>query len=227
MEHIICSSDDVLIVLPSDHVFANESALRSALECAVEGAVQGEFVCFGVVPTGPDPSFGYLAGDDSKAPRPRLSGFVEKPSTTRARILMEQGWMWNSGMFVVKAGVFLEQARLFEPKMMESIERSLSGALLNDEILWPRVEAFIDAPWVSVDRGIMERTEVSTVVRLDAGWNDVGTWPRLWEASGLVDGQHLQLPQLSPDWLGEHPVTDEITLLSNPDGAYLVKRAPD
>lgn len=219
------SSDDILIVLPSDHVFASESALRSALECAVEGADQGEFVCFGVVPTDPDPSFGYLAGDGSEAQRSRLSGFIEKPSIRRAHLLIEQGWMWNSGMFVVQAGVFLEQARVFEPKMMESIERSLSEGLLNHEILRPQAEVFMDAPWVSVDRGIMERTEVSTVVRLDAGWNDVGTWPRLWEASGLVDGQRLQLPPLAPGWLGEHPVTDDITLISNPSATYLVKRA--
>lgn len=213
----------VMIVLPSDHVFSDEGVLRQALEVAIEGAIGGEFVCFGIGPSSADSTFGYIAAVEAGSRKSPLVGFQEKPTIKEAEQLIANGWVWNSGMFVVQAGVFLAQLSRFEPELLALIEHSVGDLDLDAREIWPLNEPFHEAPWASVDKGILERTEVGSVVPLDAGWNDVGTWPRLWEASGLTTGDSLPLPKLVPEWLGEERVAGGLLLVSTPEGTHLRK----
>jgi mannose-1-phosphate guanylyltransferase/mannose-6-phosphate isomerase len=221
---LLSRGPDVMVVLPSDHSFGNEQALSDALAAAVAAAETGEFVCFGVTPTNADSSFGYLAAANAGSSPAPLTGFLEKPSGAKAQELIAEGWMWNSGMFVVRADVLISELRRFEPELLSAVEQSLLGIDVGTAEIEPAVEAFLSSPSASIDRGVLERTDVSSMVLLDAAWNDVGTWPRLWEAAGLSGAEILQLPHVGPIELGELVVADGLVLVSEEQGTYLAKR---
>jgi mannose-1-phosphate guanylyltransferase / mannose-6-phosphate isomerase len=178
------SPDALLLVLPSDHVVINETAFVRVVQAAAVAAENGYLVTFGIAPTEPHTGYGYIRsgaplaqGDAAHA----VDAFVEKPdAATAQRFLQDGGYYWNSGMFMLKASVYLEELRCFEPAIARQAELSLAGAKRDDDFIRLEAGAFAASPNVSVDYAVMERTRFAAMIAAaDLGWNDIGSWDAL------------------------------------------------
>ncbi len=165
--------DDVMVVLPSDHLINDEAAFVEALNHAIAAAEDGWLVAFGIVPSNPATGFGYIEpGIMLNEPTRRITRFVEKPDAETATRHVEDGYLWNSGMFVMKAGRYLEELQSHRPDIAEAV----AGAVTDGSI--SRLD-WQECPSESIDYAVMEETNRAAVVPLDAGWSDVGTWRSL------------------------------------------------
>jgi len=183
--------DVLLLVLPADHVIRGVERFTAAVGIAAEVAAGGAHVTFGVVPTRAETGFGYIeAGAAEPVPGARRArAFVEKPERAVAeRFLASGNHYWNSGMFVFAGRRFLEDLARFEPEMAACARDALARAERDPDFIRLEPDAFAAAPASSVDYALMERTERTSVVPLDAQWDDVGSWSALWTL-GERDGQ--------------------------------------
>jgi mannose-1-phosphate guanylyltransferase/mannose-6-phosphate isomerase len=182
---MLSGPDDLLVVMPADHHIGDLVRFRHALELALDSARAGYLTTFGVVPDRPETGYGYIVPDrmslaeSGDGPRP-ISEFVEKPDEERALQLIEAGALWNSGMFVFPVAALLDELAQWEPAIFEAVKRSVASA--TDEPWGTALGAeFGDAPSVSIDVAVMERTPRAAVVALRADWSDIGSWATLWE----------------------------------------------
>lgn len=174
--------DAVMTVLPADHLIRDTVAFRRALSVAVAAAARGSLVAFGVVPTRADTGFGYIEAGESDGETAVVSRFLEKPDPATAQALVERGCLWNSGMFVFTAADILEELRIWEPEVVAAVGEAVSSAVRDpDGVVVGLGSSFADAPSISIDHAVMERTKRARVVPLNAGWTDVGSWQSLWE----------------------------------------------
>ncbi|HEX9398067.1 MAG TPA: mannose-1-phosphate guanylyltransferase/mannose-6-phosphate isomerase [Burkholderiales bacterium] len=175
--------DALLVVLPSDHLIRDSAAFREAVRLALEAAGQGLLVTFGIAPSRPATGYGYIeAGEPLGKSTFRIRRFVEKPDAEKARALLQQGgYLWNSGMFVFRAGRYLEELDAQQPAIGAAVRRALERAGRDLDFLRLDAEAFAASPSLSVDYGVMEHTKAGAVVRAAMDWSDVGSWSALWE----------------------------------------------
>lgn len=177
--------DPVLMVLPSDHIFENMAAFQRA---AIEGeraANENMLVTFGIVPDRAETGYGYLmAGEPTPISNVRsVKRFVEKPNAEVAKSYIESGaYFWNSGMFMFRASVFLDELKKYRPDIHSASEHAWHRARKDLEFIRLEQESFAACPSESVDYAVMEKTSNAVVVPLEAGWNDVGAWPAVWES---------------------------------------------
>jgi mannose-1-phosphate guanylyltransferase len=156
-------------VLPSDHVIADGAAFSRAVASACRAARDGALVCLGIAPDRAATGFGYL--ELAAAPKPGsvspVVAFVEKPDAARARRFVRSGrYLWNGGMFVWRVDRFLAEVA----KVAPDVHRAAVGAAAGSAGAWRR------SPKISLDYAVMEKASRVVVVRLDAGWDDVGSW---------------------------------------------------
>ena len=177
--------DAVVIVLPSDHVIADVKAFQNAVKAAALNAEKGTLVAFGIVPTFPATGYGYVkaAGAETDGAY-TLEKFVEKPCLEKAQEYLVSGeYAWNSGMFVFKASSFLEELKTHNPEMAAlSIEAFEKASVETDFIRLDR-DSFGKIKGDSIDYAVMEKTSKGKVVKLNAGWDDVGSWSALYDIS--------------------------------------------
>jgi mannose-1-phosphate guanylyltransferase/mannose-6-phosphate isomerase len=194
--HTLPDGDPILLVMPSDHVIAERKLFQDA---AVRGAAlagEGYLVTFGVPPASPETGYGYIrAGAEIEAgsiPAARfIRSFVEKPDENTARRYCTSGrYMWNSGIFAVRASVWIDSVGNFQPEMLAACERAHAQGAWDADFYRIDKKAFVDCPQDSIDYAVMERLEPepatgaaprAVVVSMDAGWSDVGAWSALWE----------------------------------------------
>jgi mannose-1-phosphate guanylyltransferase len=174
----------VLLVLPADHIIADDMAFAAAVKRATELAGQGRIVTFGVMPDRPETGFGYIevAGEDVLA-------FAEKPDAARAAAYLAGGHhRWNSGMFCFTAGAMRAAMEAYCPTILEAAARALDGALpgvcRGHRTLEVAAGAYGTMPVAAIDRAVMEKAASLArlslaCVSLDCGWSDVGSWPAL------------------------------------------------
>ncbi|MFB9125966.1 mannose-1-phosphate guanylyltransferase/mannose-6-phosphate isomerase [Paraburkholderia dipogonis] len=191
--------DAILVVMPADHSIADVPALQSALELAARYAAQGSIATLGVPPTRPDTGFGYIrVGAGLAGGGHVIDGFVEKPAEELAAKYVAAGmYWWNSGIFIVRASVWLDTLKRLQPDMHSACERAFTGGRLDGAYFRPLVDAFLSAPANSIDYAVMERltetagpempgsapaTPAGVVVGLNAGWSDLGSWDAVWAA---------------------------------------------
>jgi mannose-1-phosphate guanylyltransferase/mannose-6-phosphate isomerase len=174
--------DPVLVVLPADHVIPDLAAFRAAVDTAVGLAREGSLVTFGVVPTRPETGYGYIEqGEAVDGGGNRVARFVEKPDEATAARYVDAGtYLWNSGMFVFLASVYLEELERHRPEMAAAA-RAVYGASGWEGSTLTLDGSLAECPADSIDYAVMEHTDRAVVVPLDAGWNDVGAWPALWD----------------------------------------------
>ena len=179
--------DDMLLLMPSDHVVEDVPAFHDAIRKGMVAAEQGRLVTFGVRPDAPNTQYGYIEfgdADDDLAGFHPVSRFVEKPNEARAREYVESGrFAWNAGIFLFKAGAFLEEMRHFLPESLDAISRAMASPGVDGLFTRPDSRAFAAAENISIDHGIMEKTDRCVVVPVDMGWSDVGSWEALWKIS--------------------------------------------
>jgi len=177
--------DAVVAVLTADHLIEPLAAFTATLErgFAVAEAQESALVTFGVVPDHPATGFGYLElGDRLTGDAVVVARFAEKPARARAEQLLEQGALWNSGMFVWRASTLLRAVQAFAPETARLVELVRAG----DDAAWA------DVPRTSVDYAIMQPASTSpdfvvAALPLAAHWLDVGSWPAYGDAVGRDD----------------------------------------
>lgn len=165
---IYADPDEILIALPADHYIPDVDKFRDAVRSAAGLAKEKEaIVCFGITPTRPETGYGYIRPGKSEGAGFHIDSFVEKPPKPLAETLLSEEALWNGGIFVVRAGVYLDLVREHVPELAEVLERiSTTGEM----------KYFSDAPTISVDHGILEHTDKAWAIRADFVWDDVGDW---------------------------------------------------
>jgi mannose-1-phosphate guanylyltransferase/mannose-6-phosphate isomerase len=170
--------DPLLLVLPSDHRIDDHAAFVDAVARGAVHAAAGAIVTFGVRARRAETRYGYIrrgaALDDAAA---RIAGFVEKPPPARARDFLRDGdYLWNSGIFLMRARVALAAL----PAAVEAAAgHAVRRATARQESVILDPAAWADCPNISIDHAIMERTAAGIVVGVDMGWSDLGTWGAL------------------------------------------------
>ncbi len=194
--------DAILLVLPSDHLVADEEAFVEAVAAAVAAAEQGALVTFGIQPTAPETGYGYIqaGAQGAGAAAVPVRSFVEKPDAATARAYLDSGdYYWNSGMFVFGAAGYLSELERWQPDMAARVDAAHQSARADMDFLRPGPE-FLQCPAESVDYAVMEHTDHAKVVPVAFGWSDVGSWSALWEVSPHDEhGNHLSGDVLAID----------------------------
>lgn len=180
------SPDDVLLILPADHVIADTATFHQAIAKAENLAQQDFLVTFGIVASAPETGYGYIkAGAEPVGDGFKVAAFVEKPDAQTAQTYLDSGdYFWNSGMFAFKAGVFLRELEKFNPQMLNVCREALAAAKTDLDFTRLDKAVFSTCPADSIDYAVMEKTDKAAVIPLDAGWNDVGSWSALWDVTG-------------------------------------------
>ena len=198
------NDDPIMIVLPADHIIGKKEAFQDCLKLAVDAAENGQLVTFGIVPAGPETGFGYIQTGAGHGGVHEVLRFIEKPDAATARKMLEdRSYYWNSGMFVWKASVVLEEIRQYMPEVWEILEDM--RAKWNNGEHWQNVirEHFSRMPSISIDYGIMERSDRVSSVSADIDWSDVGSWDAVLEmASRDVRGNSISGNVLAIDCKG-------------------------
>ncbi|HTQ71353.1 MAG TPA: mannose-1-phosphate guanylyltransferase/mannose-6-phosphate isomerase [Acidocella sp.] len=177
--------DAALWIMAADAAIQDLPALHKALQSAAAAARAGYIVTFGMQPTAPETGYGYIA---QGAPLEGLQGacklerFIEKPDAAHAAaMLAEGGYLWNSGMFVVRADVLIEEMQELAPEVLEAARNAVAARKTDLDFIRLGEAAFAAAPDISVDYAIAEKTKKAAVVSAAIGWSDVGSWSALAE----------------------------------------------
>ncbi len=176
----------VVAVLAADHVFEDGKQFARLCAEALDVATAGEIVTFGITPDHPATGYGYIHPAEALAIDGRvrrIERFVEKPDEKRARGFIEQGYLWNSGNFVFRADVMLDELARFEPEIAAAAVSAVAGANKDLGFVVLDHASFARAPKTSIDYAVMERTDKAAVLTADVGWSDVGEWSAVWRLS--------------------------------------------
>lgn len=176
--------DELLLLMPSDHVIGDPHAFLSAVETGTLHAQEGAIVTFGAEPTGPNTQYGYIEADTDRPLADgafRIARFHEKPSAHQAAEYLASGrFYWNAGIFLVKASTLLEEMRELLPTSLDAIAEAVAGATSDGGFIRPSRHAFERAENISIDNAIMERTTRGVVVPVRMNWSDIGAWDAVW-----------------------------------------------
>lgn len=175
--------DATVLVLAADHVVRKPEEFIAACRAGAAAVAAGRVVTFGIRPTEPATSYGYIR------PGAKLNGaavmaveaFVEKPNAATAARYVAENYLWNSGNFMFRADVMLDEITRFEPAMAEAARGAVAQLTKDLDFLRLAAEPFARAPKKSIDYAVMERTSLAAVVPADMGWSDVGSWNAVWD----------------------------------------------
>jgi mannose-1-phosphate guanylyltransferase/mannose-6-phosphate isomerase len=184
-------ADPVLVVSPADQTVSDLPAFTAALQKAVRTAAEGAIVILGVTPDRPETGYGYIRSVPGEG-TDKVAQFVEKPDAeTAARYIAEGDYTWNSGMFVLRASVWLKALERFRPDILAATRKAWSDRKPDAQFVRPTREAFLEVPAESVDYAVMEHCPGSEfdirMVPLNAGWNDLGAWDAVWQVASKDD----------------------------------------
>ena len=188
LEAINKGKDPNLLVLASDHYIKDETKFLNAIKCALKESIKGRLVTFGVAPTSAETGYGYIKSESSinaeSLEALNVTDFIEKPDKENAEIFLKNDhYLWNSGIFMFKASTILEELKKYAPKIVESCEKSLAHNNLDLEFKRLRKEHFRECLNISIDKAVMEKTKKATVIPIDVGWSDLGSWSSIWDIS--------------------------------------------
>jgi mannose-1-phosphate guanylyltransferase / mannose-6-phosphate isomerase len=184
-------ADPVMVVTPADQTVADLAVFTTALQQAVRVAAHGSLVVLGITPDRPETGYGYIRSEPdagAQASAARVTQFVEKPDlATAERYVADGHYHWNSGMFVLRASVWLQALETFRPDIAQATRHAWAGRQIDARFVRPDREAFAAVPSESVDYAVMEHCPGSDfdirMVPLNAGWNDLGAWDAVWQVA--------------------------------------------
>lgn len=179
----MAQGDPLLLILPADHTITDDSVFREAVGFAAEAAAAGYLVTFGIPPSSPETGYGYIkVGSEITAAVNRVTEFKEKPDIETAARYVESGeYLWNSGMFLIRASTYLEELEAHAPDIAACSAAAHQGATSDENKLHLHTESFTNCRSDSIDYAVMEQTAMAAVVPTDPGWNDIGSWASLWD----------------------------------------------
>jgi mannose-1-phosphate guanylyltransferase/mannose-6-phosphate isomerase len=184
LQSMQAGADPVLVVTPADHVIPDQAAFSRAMRDAIEAAAAGSIVVLGIQPTRAETGYGYLLGASDGS----LAQFVEKPNAATAERYVADGrYLWNSGMFVLRASTWLAALDAFRPDIGNATRAAFDARRTDERFIRPDAALFAAVPAESVDYAVMERCPGSAfairMVPLDAGWDDLGAWDAVWQVA--------------------------------------------
>ncbi|HEX6266312.1 MAG TPA: mannose-1-phosphate guanylyltransferase/mannose-6-phosphate isomerase, partial [Burkholderiales bacterium] len=245
--HSVTADDPVLLVMPSDHIIARTDGFERAVERGAALARQGHLVIFGVPPSSAETGYGYIrAGARVNGPHPVeasfVEAFVEKPDRASAEAYARgKNYFWNAGIVAVRASVWIDAIGSFRKDILTACERAYRQGRRDGEFLRVDPPAFAGCPADSIDYAVLERlTQGATaleavVVRLDAGWSDVGAWDALWQAerkdaAGNVARGDVHLADTTNALvLAQHRMVacvglDDVVVIETPDAVMVARK---
>jgi mannose-1-phosphate guanylyltransferase/mannose-6-phosphate isomerase len=229
--------DPVLVVTPADQTVTDEAAFAAALRDAVRKAADGTFVILGITPDRPETGYGYIRAQGGK-----VAQFVEKPdAATAERYIAEGGYYWNSGMFVVRASVWLKALERFRPDIASATRTAFAAHQVDASFVRPGKAEFAAIPSESVDYAVMEKCPGSSefaiqMVPLAAGWSDLGAWDAVWQVNdkdadgnafigdALVRDSHNTLVHATSRLVGVVGL-DNVVVVETPDAVLVADRS--
>lgn len=176
-----------LLVVPSDHLIKNTDVFfDSVAEAEKSIDKESKFILFGITPTKPETGYGYIKSSESaqgQKVKP-VSNFVEKPSLEKANNLIEQGYLWNSGMFILPVSLYFQELEKYQPKILQCAKNSIKNAINSGNRIYANEDDFLSSPAISIDYAVMQETGYASVIEMNnSGWSDVGSWEAVWELS--------------------------------------------
>ena len=180
------NKDPYLLVLSSDHEIKNENSFFIVIEKGIEYASKNRLVTFGVIPNSPETGYGYIQSadelDSKNIQGSNIECFIEKPNINKAKeLIKDKRFTWNSGMFLFKAKAILGEIEKYHPEIITYCKESLRSKLLDLDFQRLDIKSFSKCPNISIDISVMEKTSMGTVLPLDAGWSDIGSWNSVWQ----------------------------------------------
>ena len=242
--------DPVLLVMPADHSMRDEARFRQVVADGFTLAAQGQVVTFGIVPTKPETGYGYIhQGDAVQAPQLTfpayiLRAFVEKPDEQQALSYLEAGdYFWNSGLFMMRASVWLRLIYKFQPDIAAAVSAAVEQGQRDGDFLRLHAAAFHACPSDSIDYAVMEHLSEekaasgapALVLPLDVGWSDVGAWSALWEVreqdaeGNVLDGDAFVHNAHNNLLVARHRMVaaigvDDLVVVETPDAVLVVSK---
>ncbi len=233
------NQDPVMLVLPADHMIEDIDEFHRSILNAHELAAQGLLVTFGIVPGSAQTGYGYIRKGRTVSSGINafyIDRFVEKPDAATARkYLASHEYLWNSGMFMFRASVIVQQLNFHSPQIMSLCTQALENGEQDLDFFRVDPELFGQVPSDSIDYAVMEKTDKGIVVPMDAGWNDLGSFDALWqtgkrnENGNVVKGDVL-LHQVKNSFVhaGSRLVTaagmDNVVIVETPDAVLVCPR---
>jgi mannose-1-phosphate guanylyltransferase/mannose-6-phosphate isomerase len=243
--------DPILVVMPADHVMSQPDKFREALHKAIPLATAGRMVTFGIKPALPETGYGYIqcGAQIADSGATEIAQFVEKPDAeTAQRYLAAGNYLWNSGIYIMRASTWLTQIARFRADILEACRVAMEMSTRDTDFIRVGTAAFAGCPSDSIDYAVMERitgdSTLSAVLPLDAGWSDVGAWNALWEigekdaAGNVLEGDVFTLDSENMLVRAENRMvacigmkdtvvveTPDVVLVANRDQLHLVKSA--
>jgi mannose-1-phosphate guanylyltransferase/mannose-6-phosphate isomerase len=195
----------VVLALAADHIILDVEAFRATCLAGRAAAEAGRIVTFGIKPTEPKTSYGYILPGEAigSGGVHAVKSFVEKPDPATAARYVRDGYLWNSGNFLFRADVLLSELERLEPDMAGAVKAAVANA--NNDLGFVRLqpEAFARAPQKSIDYAVMEKTDRAAVVAGQFRWSDIGSWDALFDITPRDSaGNVLQGPVVSVDATG-------------------------
>jgi mannose-1-phosphate guanylyltransferase/mannose-6-phosphate isomerase len=185
----------ILLVVAADHLIPDAAAFAEACRTAVDAAAAGSIVTFGVEPTYPATSYGYINAKPANGSAVRgVAAFVEKPNEIKAADYVKEGYLWNSGNFMFRADVMLRELTRLEPAIATAAKEAVEHAVADLDFCRLAATAFATAPRKSIDYAVMERTDRAAVLPVSFRWSDVGNWKSVWDvqdrdaAGNVIEG---------------------------------------
>ncbi len=180
--------DPIILVLSSDHIINKPDVFIKVIKAGVEYAKKERLVTFGIIPESPHTGYGYIKAEnpfnEEKISGEKIIEFTEKPNAELAeKFIQDKSFTWNSGIFMFKAKTILDEFKKYAPDVLELCKESLSKSKFDLDFQRLNKETFKKCPNISIDFSIMEKSNKGTVLPLDAGWSDIGSWESLWENS--------------------------------------------
>jgi len=177
-------AQDILLVLPADHLIQKIEPFAQAVEQASTLAQEGDIVTFGIVPDHPETGYGYIARGEGN----KVESFVEKPDLATAEQYLNSGsYFWNSGMFAFTAETLLAEMEIHAPAIFEHMNNAVGQGSTDGVFFRFNPQEMSLCPSDSIDYAVMEKTLKASVVEADIGWSDIGSWRALWEVAEKDD----------------------------------------
>ena len=182
------ADDSDLLILSSDHDIRDEKEFTKVIMRGIPYLNKDRLVTFGIIPTAPETGYGYIKSinplDHKNIKGEKISKFIEKPDYITAKNLIKDSkYTWNSGIFLFNSNLIIKQIKKFQPDLLHHCLNSIKENLVDLDFQRIDKNHFKKCPNISIDMAVMEKTELGTVLPLNVGWSDIGTWKSVWEAS--------------------------------------------
>jgi mannose-1-phosphate guanylyltransferase/mannose-6-phosphate isomerase len=228
----------VVLALAADHIILDVEAFRATCLAGRAAAEAGRIVTFGIKPTEPKTSYGYILPGEAigSGGVHAVKSFVEKPDPATAARYVRDGYLWNSGNFLFRADVLLSELERLEPDMAGAVKAAVANA--NNDLGFVRLQpdAFARAPQKSIDYAVMEKTDRAAVAEGDFGWSDIGSWDSLFDITepdaqgNVVHGQVVTMESSGCVVHSDERLTavvgiEDLVVVSTSDAVMVVPRA--